>query len=461
MLMGEGHNVLTMNVEISPSTIYGTVRAPPSKSYTHRAILAAGYADEATIHDPLVSADTRATMRAVEAFGGDVTPQGGSSDDAPQGGSSDDVAHRGGSGSLVIEGFDGTPVVPADVVDCANSGTTLRLTTGTAALADGLTVLTGDSSLRSRPQGPLLQAIDQLGGRAESTRSNGQAPLVVGGPIVGGTVAIPGDVSSQFVTALLFAGPATGAGIDITLQTELKSAPYVDITLEVLEEFGITARQTRQGYSVRGQQSYRPSGGEYTVPGDFSSISYLLAAGVLAAKNEVTVTGAQPTAQGDEAIVDVLESMGAKIDWDRKEDEITVERSDLSGVEVSVADTPDLLPTIAVLGAVADGTTVITDCAHVRYKETDRVRAMAETLERMGASVEENEETLLVHGSETELEGSVLDGRGDHRIIMALSVAGLVADGTTTITGAEHVDVSFPDFFDVLGKLGVELTQCR
>ena len=424
-----------MDVDISPAPLRGRARAPPSKSYTHRAILAAGYGDGATVHEPLVSADTRATMRAVEAFGGSVEQDGE---------------------SLVVEGFDGDPETPATVIDCANSGTTMRLATATAALADGLTVLTGDASLRSRPQEPLVRAVDQLGGRADSTRANGQAPLVVGGPMTGGTAALPGNVSSQFVTALLMAAGATDAGVDITLQTELKSAPYVDITMELLEAFGVSARRTGRGFSVRGRQPYRAE--EYTVPGDFSSVSYLLAAGALAGES-VTVTGAHPSAQGDQAVVDVLDRMGGTVEWDREAGELSVSRSDLTGVDVSVADTPDLLPTLAVLGAAATGTMTITDCEHVRYKETDRVTAMAEALAQLGASVEEREATLLIHGGRSELQGATVDGRRDHRVVMALSVAGLVAEGQTTVTGAGHVDVSFPAFFDVLEELGAEIAN--
>ena len=427
-----------MDADITQSTVGGTVQAPPSKSYTHRAILAAGYAGGATVRDPLVSADTKATMRAVEAYGGRVDRH----DDR-----------------LDVTGFDGRPEVPDDVIDCANSGTTMRLVTATAALGDGLTVLTGDDSLRSRPQGPLLDAVDQLDGRAESTRGNGQAPLVVGGSVNGGRVSIPGDVSSQYITALLMAGAITDGGIEIALETELKSAPYVDITLEVLEGFGIDAESTTDGFVVAGGQSYDPDGGEYTVPGDFSSISYLLAMGALAAPDGLTVTGAYPSAQGDDAIVDILQRMGADLTWDRGAGEIDVTRSDLTGVEVSVADTPDLLPTIAVLGAVADGTTRIVDCEHVRYKETDRVAAMAESLTAMGAVVEEEHDTLTIHGGESDLEGTTVDGRADHRIVMSLSVAGLVADGTTTVEGIEHVDVSFPDFFDDLEALGAAVER--
>ena len=429
-----------MNVQVTRSGVRGTVQAPPSKSYTHRAILAAGYADDARVTDPLVSADTRAPMRAVDAYGGEVER-------------ADDDSH------LSIAGFEGRPDVPADVIDCANSGTTMRLVTATAALADGTTVLTGDESLRSRPQGPLLDAIQQLGGRAESTRGNGQAPLVIGGPVDGGTVSIPGDVSSQYITALLMAGAVTDEGIDIDLETELKSAPYVQITLEVLDAFGVDAHETDAGFAVDGGQAYDPAGGEYAVPGDFSSMSYLLAAGALAGDDELLVQGAQPSAQGDSAIVSILEDMGADLDWDRDAGEIAVQQSALDGVTVGVEDTPDLLPTIAVLGAAADGTTTITDCEHVRYKETDRVSAMAEALTKMGASVEEEQATLTIHGGETDLQGATVDGRADHRIIMSLAVAGMVADGTTEIAGAEHVDVSFPGFFDVMANVGMDVTE--
>lgn len=427
-----------MDVVIRQSRIGGTVRAPGSKSYSHRAILAAGYATGARVRAPLVSADTRATARAVEAYGGQVTEA---------------------ESALSIDGFDGRPSVPADVIDCANSGTTMRLVTATAALADGITVLTGDASLRSRPQGPLLDAIEQLGGRAASTRGNGQAPLVIGGPINGGSVTIPGDVSSQFVTALLMAGAITDEGIRVELSSELKSAPYVTITREVLAGFGVETEAGSRAYSVPGGQAYEPAGGEYEVPGDFSSISYLLAAGALTADEPVRVERAAPSAQGDTAIVDILERMGADVTWDRDAGEITIQRAHLNGITVDVGDTPDLLPTIAVLGAAADGTTRITNAEHVRYKETDRVAVMATALKELGARVEEFEDELVVHGRDSTLVGTSLDGHDDHRVIMALAVAGLAAEGETTITDADHVGVSFPGFFDVLYDLGAAVSQ--
>jgi 3-phosphoshikimate 1-carboxyvinyltransferase len=427
-----------MEATVQASAVHGDARAPPSKSYTHRAVLAGGLADGALVHGPLLSADTRATLRAVDAFGGDWTR-----DDADN--------------AVAVTGFGGEPAVPADVVDCGNSGTTMRLVTGTAALADGTTALTGDRSLRSRPQGPLLDALGQLGARAESTRGNGQAPLVVTGPVDGGTVAIRGDVSSQFVTSLLMAGAVTPDGVELDLTTPLKSRPYVDVTVDVLDAFGVSVEETADGFRVPGGQYYEPTDGEYIVPGDFSSASYLLAAGALAADDELRVAGTYPNPQGDTAIVDTLDRMGADVEWHRDDGVVVVRNSSLSGVEVSVADTPDLLPTIAVLGAAADGTTRITDAEHVRFKETDRVAAMAQELGTLGASVEEYDDELVVHGGDSDLHGARVDGHRDHRIVMSLAIAGLVADGETVVSDAEHVDVSFPGFFDALYDLGASI----
>ncbi|MFB6111434.1 MAG: 3-phosphoshikimate 1-carboxyvinyltransferase [Halobacteriaceae archaeon] len=424
-----------MDATVYRSELSGEARAPPSKSYTHRALVAAGLGSGGRVEAPLRSADTEATARAVRAFGGDVTW-------------ADDHA--------VVDGVAGAPTVPEDVIDCANSGTTMRLATALAGLVDGTTVLTGDSSLRTRPQGPLLDALGQLGARAESTRGNGQAPLVVRGPITGGRVSIPGDVSSQFVTALLLAGACTADGIEVALTSALKSAPYVAVTREVLAAFGVDSAETDAGYAVPGGQRYE-TGTSYAVPGDFSSISYLLGAGAVAAPDGLTVAGARPSAQGDTAIVDIVAEFGASVDWDREAGRLTVAAAPLSGVTVGVADTPDLLPTIAALGAVADGTTRITDCEHVRYKETDRVAVMAETLDRLGATVEERPDELIVHGGQSSLTGGAVDGRGDHRIVMALAVAALAAEGGVSIAGAEDVAVSFPGFFDTLTALGARV----
>ncbi|ERG99196.1 MAG: 3-phosphoshikimate 1-carboxyvinyltransferase [Haloquadratum sp. J07HQX50] len=430
-----------MDVIVSESRLSGTVQAPPSKSYTHRAILAGGYSEQTTVHTPLRSADTRATMRAVEAFGGTVNDEG---DDA-----------------VMIQGFNSNPTVPSSIIRCDNSGTTMRLTTACSALVDGLAVLTGDESLRSRPQGPLLEALSTLGATAVSTRENGQAPLVVGGGIDSNTVSIPGDVSSQFITALLMMSPATESGLSINLSTELKSAPYVDITTEVLSAFDIEVRKTEMGFTVPGGQSYRTPERGYTVPGDFSSISYLVAAGTVAGAVDGTlhIHNAQKSAQGDTAIFGILDRMGAAIEWDKSTATASVEPRPLTGTTVDVSDTPDLLPTVAAVGALADGTTIIENCEHVRYKETDRVSAMATELQKLGAHVTEHQDSLEIHGGKTTLAGGTVSGHGDHRVVMALTVAALGSGETTRISGAEHVDVSFPEFFTQLSRVGAVIEQ--
>ena len=423
-----------MDVRVGPARLAGEVRAPPSKSYSHRAILAGGYSDTATLTGVLESADTAATRRAIEAFGASI-------------------AATGADGGLTIAGFDGRPTVPDDVIDCANSGTTMRLVTATAGLVDGYTVLTGDASLRTRPQAPLLQAIESLGGSGISVHSDGTAPLVVGGPIEGGAVALPGDVSSQFISALLMAGARTDEGISIDLQTPLKSAPYIQITIEVMEAFGVRATAVDGGYQVAGQQQYRRAD-PYAVPGDFSSISYLAALGALCASEPVVIEGASPSAQGDAAIIEILEEMGAPIEWDHDAETLTVGAGPLTAVTVDVGDTPDLLPTLAVLGMFAEGQMCLENCGHVRFKETDRVGVMASALGQIGAEVIEESTRLCIGSPPADVGGITLGGAGDHRIIMALSVLASAGDAPCVITGAEDVAVSYPDFFEALSQLG-------
>ena len=424
-----------MDVTIRSSSLAGSVMAPPSKSYTHRAILAAGHSLSTKIENPLLSADTHATIRAIKALGSTVVEDDG----------------------LLITGFHDQLSQPSDTIDCANSGTTMRLLIATAALVDGTTTLTGDESLSSRPQGELLDAIMQLGGEATSIQNNGRAPLVIRGPINGGSVSVPGNISSQFITSLLMAGGVTESGIDITITSELKSKPYVDITIELLKSFGIETHITENGYRVPGGQSYSPRNPVYKVPGDFSSMSYLLAAGALASDTGIIVTGAQPTSQGDAAIVDILSNMGADIHWNLSEKTISISKSILSGTTIDVGDTPDLLPTLAILGAAADGKTTIVNCSHVRYKETDRVSAMSEELQKLGVKTKEQSDKLTIYGSNYPFPGAKLSGRGDHRIIMSLSILGLISSGDIQISGAEHVAVSYPDFFQVLKSLGAEI----
>jgi 3-phosphoshikimate 1-carboxyvinyltransferase len=420
-----------MIASVERSTISGEVCVPPSKSYTHRAILITALGPGGAVLRPLLSADTRATISAAEAFGACVSLNDG----------------------VKIEGVSGRPQTPEDVINVLNSGTTLRFCSAVAALTDGA-VLTGDASIRTRPNGPLLGALNDLGVQAFSIRNNDKAPLVVRGKMRGGTAHLNGGVSSQFLSALLIAAPLAEGDTRIVIEGELKSRPYAEITLDMLSDAGARVTAERQEFLISGNQTYNLR--SYTIPGDFSSASYPLAAAAVTG-SEVTIKGIFPSRQGDSAIIEILRSMGAEISWDREKGNLKIRGGELQGVNVDASLTPDLVPTIAVLGAVANGKTVVYNAEHVRHKETDRLHAMAVELSRMGADIKERPDGLEIMGGRGKLHSAAVHGYHDHRIVMALTVAGFLAGGTRIDT-AESVDVSYPGFFQAMKSLGANVS---
>ncbi len=419
-----------MIAKVKRSEVWGNVEAPPSKSYTHRAVVIGSLGRHSIIDGPLLSADTLATVGACKALGAEIEVK-------------DD--------HIEIAGVIGKPRTPDDVINAANSGTTLRLCTSMASLADGATVFTGDASLRTRPNGPLIKALNDLGAICYSTRFNGLAPIVVQGPLKGGVVEISGGVSSQFISSLLISCPFARRDTTVKILGELKSRPYVEVTLEMMEKAGGKVSTDLKDFKVESDQEYDLR--SYRVPGDFSSASYMLAAGALAGK--VTVDNLFESKQGDAAILEHLLDMGANVYWDTEKGSVTVEQAGLRGIDVDVGSTPDLVPTLAVLAACASGTTHITNAAHVRYKETDRLHAITTELQKMGADIIEEPDGLVITGGK--LKGTKVDGYDDHRIVMALAVAGLMATGTTTISTAESVEISYPGFFNDLKRLGAKV----
>ncbi|WP_406661163.1 3-phosphoshikimate 1-carboxyvinyltransferase [Methanolobus sp. ZRKC3] len=422
-----------MKVSVGISSVSGELFAPPSKSYTHRAITIAALSDESVIHRPLLSADTLATVRASEAFGADIEKM-------------DD--------KLIVHGVKGKPKIPDNIIDVANSGTTLRFMTAVAALTDGVTVLTGDSSIRGRPNQPLLNVLNKLNVDAYSTRDNGCAPLVVRGGIKGAITMIDGSISSQFISALLIACPLTTQSTTLSIKGEMKSRPYVDITTELIEKAGaeiLVEEGNNIKFIIPANQKYNLK--EYTVPGDFSSASYLLAAAAMTGST-ITVKNLFPSKQGDKAIIDVLRRMGAEVRWDEDNGIVRVTAKELKGTTFDAGATPDLVPTVAVLAACAEGITVIENAEHVRYKETDRLHAMALELSKMGITVKEEPDQLTITGGK--LRGADVHGWHDHRIVMALTIAGMVA-GNTTIDTVESVAISYPDFFDEMRSIGADI----
>ena len=418
-----------MIASVQPSTLSGEVYAPPSKSYTHRAILITALGPGGTVKRPLISADTRATISASEAFGAEVAM----------------------GDELKIKGVSSDLKTPEDVINVFNSGTTLRLFSAIASLTDGA-VLTGDASIRSRPNGPLIKALNQLGARVISIRKNDRAPLVIEGKMKGGVASLEGGVSSQFLSAILVAAPLAEGDTSVEIQGELKSRPYAEITIDMMKEAGVKVKAGKNSFEVQGGQEYNLKG--YTVPGDFSSASYPLAAAAVT-ESEVTVKGILPSIQGDSAIIDILRKMGAEVSWDKERGILRARGHELRGIDIDASLTPDLVPTIAVLGALAKGRTVVFNAEHVRHKETDRLKAMASELSKMGADIKERPDGLVIEGGK--LHGAEVTGYDDHRLVMALTVAGMAAEGTTRIDTAETVDVSYPGFFQAMKSLGARV----
>ena len=436
-----------MNATVQRSRIEGEIIAPPSKSYTHRAITIAALAKKTEILYPLLSGDTGATINAAKCLGATVT-----------------VEQNVKGQKIKVEGCDGIPATPDDVINAENSGTTLRFFTAVSALCDGAAVLTGDASLRKRPNVPLLTALNELGAGAFSTKGDGTAPLVVKGRLTGGETAIDGSISSQFISALLIACPLTAKDTYIQANN-LSSLPYMSMTTEVLEQAGVEISfSTSSGsndyyFHVAGGRSYDLR--RYTVPGDFSSSSYLLAAAAIT-DSKIKVRNLFPSAQGDSRIVELLRGMGAAIRWNKEGGVVEVQGAASSGlraISVDMRENPDLVPTIAVLAAVADGTTEITGVAHLRYKETDRLRFLAEELTKLGARVTEREDGLVIEGrKEKGLNAAKVYSHDDHRLAMSLCIAALATTGGTVVEGADCANISYPSFFTDMRALGADIT---
>jgi len=417
------------------SRLEGTVIVPGSKSHTIRAVILGALAPgESVIESPLDSLDTRSAVNAARAFGADVETE---------------------EDCWRISGVGMKPSIPGDVVDVGNSGTTLYMAMGTASLADGWTVLTGDEQIRRRTAEPLMEALRGLGVEAVSTRGNGLAPLLVKGPMRGGSTSVRA-VSSQYLSSLLMACPFAEGDTGITVE-ELNERPYVHMTLDWLDYLGIDVETDEKisSVSVRGGQSLRPF--RRRIPGDFSSATFLLCAGALAG-GTVTLKGLEmDDPQGDKVVVDILRDMGAKIRI--AGDSVTVSGGALKGIEIDMNSIPDAIPMLSVCACFAEGDTVLGNVPQARMKETDRIAVMAGELKKLGADVEELPDGLVVHG--TGLKGGRVHGHGDHRVVMAMAIAGCAADGPVVVDTAEAAGVTFPGFWDTMRTLGARMTVKR
>jgi 3-phosphoshikimate 1-carboxyvinyltransferase len=295
---------------------------------------------------------------------------------------------------------------------------------------------------------PLINAFHELGVQCRSVKGDGNPPLIVRGPNTGRWAHIKGDVSSQFISSLLISSPLKELDTEIVLTTPLISKPYVDITIDMMSRFGVKVDITKDGYHILGGQRYSPH--SFTIPGDYSSAAYPLAAGALTGR--MSLSGLDPLdKQGDRQILDILQNMGASLSW--KEGRVEVSRSTLSAVEVDMSDCPDLFPIVAVLASQAKGKSRLYNAQHLRLKESDRIKTTTVFLKSMGARVEEREDGCVVTGPAS-LRGREVDSHGDHRILMAAAVAGMVADGRTVISEASSYEVSYPSFLTDMKEAG-------
>jgi 3-phosphoshikimate 1-carboxyvinyltransferase len=410
--------------------IRGVVNAPPSKSYTHRALFISSMAmGESHLRDPLYSADTMASLEACQSLGCHINVQ-------------DD--------SCLVLGTGGELKTPEDVLDLKNSGTTLRFMTTMASLAPSCSVLTGDESLRGRPMQDLLDSLHNLGVRAYSTRNNGLPPIVVKHGFKGGKTSIKGNVSSQYLSSLLISAPYAEDTVEVQVVGDFISQPYVEMTLDIMDKFGVqVSRPKPRSFKVE-NQIYQ--GRDYTIEGDYSSASYLIAA-TAALEGNITLKNLFPDSrQGDKMILNVVQEMGAQVKLGQ--DQISIQgNGHLQGVDVNLENSPDLLPTVAALAAVAEGTSHIKGVKHARYKETDRVHTMAQELSKLGVKLTEEPDGILIQGGAI---GGIVESHGDHRLVMALTIVGLVTGGVQIKNAAVH-QVSFPQFIQVMQEIGCNI----
>ncbi len=412
-----------MDAIVERSEVLGSVNVPPSKSYTHRAFISASLSKKAVVSKPLISGDTISTLRACKRIGARFEKV--------------DSEFR----------FVGTKKVEGGYFNFENSGTTLRIFTGLLSLSSMKSVLDGDKSLRTRPNKELVLALMKLGAYAKGDDLF-RAPFVIKGVIKGGEIEISAQ-SSQFISSLLYSLPIAKGDSELKV-VSTKSRPYIEVTLDVLERSGVKVEREGDLFFIPGEQEFNLR--HIEVPADFSSASYMIAAGVLA--GEVRILNAFDSRQGDKRIVEVLKEMGADVKWDKDSGLIVAKKSDLSAIDFDARDTPDLVPTIAVLCATADGVSEIYNAEHLRIKEIDRIAGIAKNLRALGVEVEEKKDGIKIYGGKKSFHG-VVDSFGDHRMALAFSLLGLL--GEVRCKNCEVVSISYPSFFEDLTKIGTKV----
>jgi len=419
-----------MNITLRhQGTVDVEVTAPPSKSYTHRALLTGSLGNgTTTILNPLYAEDTRLTIQALRALGSEITED---------------------PDRIIIQGNNGVfPTRDTTILDLENSGTSLRLLASVALLCRNPVILTGSERMQERPIGPLVSALRSIGGSADYVKNDGYPPVRVSGRLLGGSVIVDGTISSQFISSILLVAPYAETDVELVIPSPPSSRSYLDITLDVMQAFGADfKREEYARFFVHNNRKYL--GRTYAVEGDYSSASYFFALAAVCG-GRVTVKNLNPdSVQGDRRFPDALRSMGCTVTCSGKA--VTVERTgDLCGITVDMSSSPDTVQTLCMVAAMATTPSTITGISHLKFKESDRITSTAERLRALGGDVEVGHDRITIRPSP--LHGAPVDPANDHRTAMSFAVLGMGIGGVT-ITHAECVNKSFPGFWDILERI--------
>ncbi|MGC1390388.1 MAG: 3-phosphoshikimate 1-carboxyvinyltransferase [Bacteroidales bacterium] len=412
---------------LEPSAIKGTVKAPASKSMTQRAIAAALLADgQSIIHNPSYCDDSLAAMSIAVGLGARVEPQ---------------------VNELKING---SAILKEPKLNCGESGLAIRMFSPVAALYPSEITMVGANSLKKRPMFMIEEALNQLGVKCKS--SGGFLPLTIQGPLIGGKCEIDGSISSQLLTGLLMALPLAAKDSEIKVNN-LKSRPYIDMTIQLLAAFGINVENSDYSlFHITGNQKYIPH--SYTVEGDWSGGAFLLVAGAI--NGQLCVSGLRnDSMQSDMSIINALQKAGAHLTI--SEGQIEIVKSELKAFEYNATESPDLFPPLVALASYCHGTSVIKGVSRLIYKESDRAKALREEFGKLNVTIEISDDMMYVTGGKP--QGSRVESHDDHRIAMALAVASLGASGKVSIRDSQCIAKSYPGFFDDLRQLGAVIHE--
>lgn len=419
-------------VKINQSKLEGSINIPPSKSLSHRAIICAALSSgESNIDNVVFSDDIDATCDAMRKLGASI--------------------EKTSEMSLKIKGS--FPLeLKEEEIDCKESGSTLRFLIPISLLAKGKAVFRGKGKLVSRPLGSYYNIFDEQ--EINYKNMDGNLPLQLEGSLNPGEFKLEGDISSQFITGLMFTLPLLNGDSKIIMTSELESKGYVDLTIDMLDKFGIKViNNYYKEFTIKGGQEYKAR--DYKIEGDFSQAAFWIVGGMLGER--IVCKDLDPDSlQGDKAILHLIEEMGGDLNLENSS--FIAKKSNTKGIVIDASEWPDIVPILTVIAALSEGETRIVNAARLRIKESDRLKAISTELNKLGADVKELEDGLVIRGGK-DLTGGTVDSWNDHRIAMALAIASIKATGDVTITNSDVVKKSYPHFWEDFKSLGGDIDE--